>query len=70
MLVKLEDVHKTVFKTRWGLYEFSVMPFGVTKAPTQFMNMMNDLLGEYLGKFVFVFLDNVLVYSANPQDHV
>ena len=46
------------------------MPFGVINAPAQFMNMMNDLLGEYLDKFVLVFLDNVLIYSANPQDHV
>ena len=45
------------------------MPFSVTNAPTQFMNMMNDLLGKYLGKFVLLFLDNVLIYSANPQDH-
>ena len=46
-----------------------VMPFGVTNAPAQFMNMMNDLLGEDLDKFVLVFLDNVLIFSANPQDH-
>ena len=46
------------------------MPFGVTNAPVQFMFMMNDLLGEYLDKFVIVFLDDVLIYSANPQDHV
>ena len=69
MPVKPGDVHKTAFKMRWGLYEFLVMPFGVTNAPAQFMNMMNALLGEYLDKFVLVFLDNVLIYSANPQDH-
>ena len=46
-----------------------VMPFGVTNAPAQVMNMMNALLGEYLDKFVLVFLDNVIIYSANPQDH-
>ena len=69
MPVKPGDVHKTAFKTRWGLYEFLVMPFGGTNAPAQFMNMMNDLLGEYLDKFFLVFLDNVLIYSANPQDH-
>ena len=49
-----------------GTLQFLVMPFGVTHAPTQFMNMMNDLLGAYLNKFVLVFL----IYSANPQDHV
>ena len=69
MPVKPGDVHKTAFKTKWGLYEFLVMPFSVTNAPAQFMNMMKDLLGEYLDKFVLVFLDDVLLYSANPQDH-
>ena len=70
--VKPEDVHKTAFKMRWGLYECLVMSFGVTNAPAQFMFMMfmmNDLLSEYLDKFVIVFLDDVLIYPANPQDH-
>ena len=69
MPVKLGDVHKTAFKMRWGLYEFLVMPFGVTNAPAQFMNMMKDLLDEFLGKLILVFLDDVLIYFANPQDH-
>ena len=56
MLAKPGDIHKTAFKMSWRLYEFLVMPFGVTNAPAQFMNMMNDLLGEYLDKFVLVSL--------------
>ena len=63
------DVQKTSFKTRWGLYEYLVMPFGVTNAPAQFMNMMNDLLGEYLDRFVLVFLDDILIYSATLDQH-
>ena len=70
MPVKQEDIHKIAFKMRWGLYEFLVMPFGVTNAPTQFINMMNDLLSEYLDKFVLAFLDDVLIYFAKSQDHV
>ena len=53
------DVHKIAFKTRWGLYEFLVMPFGIPNALAQFMNMMNALLGDYLDKSVLVFLDDV-----------
>ena len=55
MQIKPEDVHKTAFKMRWGLYEILVMPFGITNALAQFMNMINALLGEYLDKFVLVF---------------
>ena len=61
MPVKPEDIHKTAFKKWWGLYECLVMPFGVTNAPTQFIFMMNNLLGEYLDKFVIVFLDDVFI---------
>ena len=68
--VRKGDEYKTAFKTRWGLYEYLVMPFGVTNAPAQFMNMMNDLLGDYLDKFVLVFLDDILIYSANLEDHL
>ena len=64
-----KDVHKTAFKMRWGLHEFMVMPFGVTNAPAQFMGMMNDLLREHLDVFVVVFLDDILVFSANMEEH-
>ena len=64
-----KEIRKIAFKMRWGLYKLLVMPFGISNAPTQFMNMMNDLLGDYLDQFIFVFLDNVLIYSAKPQDH-
>ena len=73
MPFKPKDIHKTAFKTRWGLYEFLVMPFGVTNALAQFINMMNDVLDDYLDKFVFIFLDDVLVYFANlkePAEHL
>ena len=45
------------------------MPFGLTNAPVQFMNMMNDLLGDYLDQFVLLFLDDILIYFANVQEH-
>ena len=57
------------FRTRWGLYEFLLMPFGVTNAPSQFMNMMKDGLSDYLDDFVLVFLDDILVYSHIVEIH-
>ena len=61
MLVREQDIPKTTFRTCWGLYELLVMSFGVTNAPSQFMNMMNDVLSNYLDDFVLVFLDDILV---------
>ena len=67
--VRPGDVHKTAFKTPWGLYEDLVMPFGLTNAPAQFMSMMNGLLGDYLDRFVLIFLNDILIYSATVQEH-
>jgi hypothetical protein len=61
--IKKEDIIKTAFKKRYGHYEFTVVPFGLSNAPTVFMCLMNGVFQEYLDKFVIVFLDGILVYS-------
>ena len=57
------DTQKTAFRTRYGLFEYSVMPFGLTGAPAAFMKLMQQLFHNLLDKFVVVFLDDILVYS-------
>ena len=69
MPIRPGDIQKTAFKIWWKLYEYLVMPFGVTNPPAQFMGMMNDLLGEYLDRFVLIFLDDILVYSQSMKEH-
>jgi hypothetical protein len=67
--IRASDFPKTTFSTRYGLYEYLVMSFGLTNAPAYFMYLMNSVFMRELDKFVVVFIDDILVYSKNEAEH-
>jgi hypothetical protein len=67
--IRPEDVPKTAFSTRYGLYDSLVMSFGVTNAPAHFMYLMNSVFMPELDMFVVVFIDDILIYSKSEEEH-
>jgi hypothetical protein len=67
--IRESDIPKTTFHTRYGLYEYTMMSFGLTNAPAYFMYLMNKVFMEYLDKFIVVFIDDILIFSKTMKEH-
>lgn len=62
--------YKTAFKTRYGLFEYLVMPFGLMNAPAQFQSHMQSIFGDLLDLFVVIYLDDILIFSSSLEEHI
>ena len=68
--IKAGDEWKTAFRTHYGLFEYKVMPFGLASAPATFQNMMNEIFRDMIDLGVIIYMDDILIYSKNEQEHV
>jgi hypothetical protein len=68
--IRPSNISKTTFITKYALYEYTVMSFGLTNVPAFFMNLMNNVFMDYLDKLVVVFIDDILIYSQSEEENV